>query len=141
MLKDSLLQWIQTNSGLLIWIGFASGLLFLGSLFFVPWMSTKIPEDYLVSEKKRPLPRPWILWPLRIVKNILGLLLLALGLIMLVAPGQGLLTIMVGLGLINFPGRRRLVRRILGHPRIFVAVNWMRTRRSVAPLIPPWKAG
>ena len=60
---------------------------------------------------------------------------LVAGVAMLVLPGQGLLTILIGLMLISFPGKRGLERRIVGRPTILRILNGMRARRSLPPLI------
>ena len=62
------------------------------------------------------------------------LLLLAAGVVMLLAPGQGLLTIMVALLFLDFPGKRRLQRRIVASPRVLRALNAMRRRAGQPPL-------
>ena len=56
------------------------------------------------------------------------------GLAMLVLPGQGLLTILIGLMLLDFPGKRRLERRIVARPAILAMLNRMRARRGRDPL-------
>ena len=62
------------------------------------------------------------------MKNILGILLLLVGIVLLFIPGQGLLTIFTGLMLINFPGKRRLELYIVRKNTILRAINWIRTR-------------
>jgi hypothetical protein len=52
---------------------------------------------------------------------------------MLVLPGQGVLTLCVSLFLLDFPGKRRLERRILGYPPVLHALNRLRTRAGQPP--------
>ena len=52
-------------------------------------------------------------------------------------PGQGLLTILVGLLLLDMPGKQQLERRLLGRPAIIHAVNRLRDRVGRKPLICP----
>jgi hypothetical protein len=75
-------------------------------------------------------------WLGRILKNVLGYALIALGLAMSVplVPGQGFLTIFIGLTLIDFPGKRRIERKIIGRPRILRTVNRFRCRFGRMPL-------
>jgi hypothetical protein len=63
-----------------------------------------------------------------VIKNLVGVALLLAGLVMLVTPGQGLLTIVVGLTLLSFPGKARLERWIATRPAVWRAINWMRQR-------------
>jgi hypothetical protein len=53
---------------------------------------------------------------------------------MLVLPGQGVLTIVAGLSLAHFPGKRRLQRRLLGAPGIRALCDAIRRRAGVPPL-------
>jgi hypothetical protein len=68
------------------------------------------------------------LW--RIGKNLLGLALVALGALLSLPgiPGQGLLTILIGLILLDFPGKRRLERRLVSRPSVLAAINRLRAR-------------
>lgn len=88
-----------------------------------------LPETYLVSEA--PTGAFWH----RIARNLVGVLLVAVGLVLALpgVPGQGLLTIAAGLLLADFPGKRRL----LGQRRVLRAVNRVRTRAGVAPIAQP----
>jgi hypothetical protein len=105
----------------------------------VPFVLLRLPEDYLVTE-----PRPFagtmghIAWV--VTRNLLGLLVLGAGLLMLVLPGQGVLTVLVALLLLDFPGKKRLVRFAFAKPRVLDAVNQLRKRAGRAPLRAPAKA-
>jgi hypothetical protein len=70
------------------------------------------------------------------IKNVSGAVLVILGLIMAVpgVPGQGLLTAVIGLSLLNFPGKRRLERRFVRIPVVFRSVNGLRARFHRSPL-------
>jgi hypothetical protein len=63
-----------------------------------------------------------------VVKNVIGAVLLVAGLVMLVVPGQGLLTIAVGLMLVDFPGKFRLERWLATRRPVWKAINWLRAR-------------
>jgi hypothetical protein len=115
-----------------------SALLFLLSLVGIPWLVTRVPKDYF----SRPEPYAFKLdhhppaWrtTLKIAKNLLGVLLLALGIAMFVLPGQGLITVAISLLLIDFPGKRSLERRIVAWPPVFRTINRMRRRAGKPPL-------
>jgi hypothetical protein len=70
-----------------------------------------------------------------IAKNIAGLLLVIAGIIMLVGPGQGILTILIGLMLMDIPGKRPLEARLIKRPAILAAVNNFRAKYDKPPLI------
>lgn len=63
-------------------------------------------------------------------KNLAGVLIVALGVVMALpgVPGQGLLLILIGLTLINFPGKRGLERRLIRRHAISRVVNGLRLR-------------
>ena len=50
-------------------------------------------------------------------------------------PGQGILTVVVGILLMDFPGKKRLERRIIGIPRVLEAINRLRRNRGREPMI------
>lgn len=109
----------------------------VASTLALPWLILRLPEDYFVHPRK---PRPdrsalgRLLWLLR---NALALVLLLAGVLMLFLPGQGLLTILVAIGISTFPGKYRLERAIMRRPRVFRAVNWIRRRYHRTPIIHP----
>lgn len=90
-----------------------------------------LPADYLVDGDPRPRH-----WTYRMVRSIVGVLLVIVGVLLSVPgiPGQGVLTILAGLILIEFPGRHRIVRAIIGRPAVLTAVNRVRARFGRAPL-------
>jgi hypothetical protein len=69
-------------------------------------------------------------------RNLAGAVLVLLGLIMAIpgVPGQGLLTMLIGLTLLSFPGKRRLERRLVRTPALFGAINRLRARFARPPL-------
>jgi UPF0716 family protein affecting phage T7 exclusion len=63
-------------------------------------------------------------------KNILGVLLVVVGILLSIpgVPGQGLLTILLGIMLLDFPGKRRLEQNLLSRPQILKTINRLRAR-------------
>ena len=76
-----------------------------------------------------PVARAFLL----VGRNVLGCLLIAAGVAMLVLPGQGVLTILVGTMLVDFPGKRRLERWIVERGPVLRAMNWLRERAGREP--------
>ncbi len=124
-----------------LWIAIGSALMFVVSLAATPWIVSTIPEDYFVDQYRHPLAEskrhPIIALILLIAKNILGIVLLLAGIIMLFTPGQGLLSILFGLMIMNYPGKYRLECAIISKPFIFDTVNQLRRKRGAAPLKKP----
>ena len=69
-------------------------------------------------------------------KNLAGYLIVLLGIIMALpgVPGQGVLLILIGLTLVNFPGKRRIERRLIQRPSIQRVVNRLRAWFGHPPL-------
>jgi hypothetical protein len=57
------------------------------------------------------------------------------GIIMLVLPGQGILTIVIGLTLVDFPGKYRIESAIVRHATVRRAIDWIRQKANKPPLL------
>ena len=120
-------------------IALCSLLVFLFSLASLPWLVAKIPEDYFLHRKrKKTLPLTTAAFVrylfLRLARNLVGLILLAGGFLMLFIPGQGILTMVMGLILIDYPGKYSVEKAIIGYPAVFKGLNWLRARVHKPPL-------
>jgi putative transmembrane protein PGPGW len=103
------------------------------SLVCASWALRRLPVDYLLIAPEQP-PRSGLL---HVLRNGAGLILLLLGVAMLVLPGQGLLTILAALSLMDFRGKRRLECRLMLRPRVFAAINRFRLRSGHPRLLSP----
>jgi hypothetical protein len=112
--------------------------MFLASFFIMPAIIVRIRADYFAHDRRPPSPwarqHPVIRLTLHVAKNILGSILLIAGIAMLALPGQGLLTIIIGFFLIDFPGKYRFERWLVSKPAIHRPLNWLRRRRGREPL-------
>jgi hypothetical protein len=83
--------------------------------------------------RRHPVAR----WTGKIVKNLAGLLIVPLGVVLALpgVPGPGLVFILVGLSLLDFPGKRRLERRLLAVPAVLRFLNRVRARYRRPPLV------
>lgn len=112
--------------------------LLLVSMLVVPWYLKRLRPDYLlVPDESAPKCRTWVDYLLRILSNLLGVIMLVTGIAMLALPGPGLLTIVVALCVLQYPGKHWLLRHVLGMRAILFAVNALRKRANVEPLICP----
>ena len=108
------------------------------SLVIVGIVMVKIPENYFSSHYQHDfLPNSsWLTrWGAVVGKNIAGLILVIAGIVMLVGPGQGVLTILIGLILMDIPGKRPLEARLIKRPIILAAVNNFRAKYNKPPLV------
>jgi hypothetical protein len=110
-------------------------LLTAGSLAIVLRVVLALPADYF--EKEPPTYHAWTVG--RIVRNLAGLLLIVAGALLSIPgiPGQGLLTILVGVLLVDFPRRRKLERALVSRGGVLPALNRLRARFGRPPLRPP----
>ena len=133
-------NWITIDETTIWYLAAFSIVSFIGTLLLVPVLVIRIPEDYF-AEKKRHRWEPWahehplIRWSLLIAKNSLGYIIIVLGIAMLVLPGQGVLTILIGIMFINFPGKYRLERWVVMRAPVLNTINKLRQRAGRAPLI------
>jgi len=109
------------------------------NLAIVSFILVKLPKDYFSKNRKTKFwagPRPW-LHALKVIgKNIAGWLLVVLGIILSLpgVPGQGLLTVLLGVMLVDFPGKDRMEQKLLSRPSIQKAINGLRARFDKPPL-------
>lgn len=118
---------------MLIALGVMSAIMFILSLVLLPWFLNKIPADYFTRARD---PDPWhvIMQPRAIARNIIGSAIVSAGIAMLVLPGQGLLTILIGLATMQFPGKFELERWIVTRKGVLEGINWVRRRSGRTPL-------
>ncbi|MDB4210322.1 hypothetical protein N9774_01335 [Gammaproteobacteria bacterium] len=130
--------WLAEHPALLMGLGITSIFIFILSLVGVSWFVALIPEDYFTGASRRSSKfkenAPLLSFLLLIAKNLLGFCLILGGFLMIVLPGQGLLTIITGLFLINYPGKFQLEQKIVTIPAVFRALNWIRLKAKKPPL-------
>lgn len=131
------------------WVVWAAASVSLGSLVLSGWFVRMVvlrlpPDHYSLSLGTRAGPPTRRRAGLGLVsrvtgaamavgRNVLGWVLVAAGLAMLALPGQGILSILAGLVLVDFPGKRRLERRLLAIRVVREGMNWLRRRAGRPP--------
>src|SRR5216683_3175670 len=107
------------------------GLLFLITFFIsiavISFILVKLPVTYFQKDHPRDFwtdRHPGIRYLGVFAKNVLGILLVALGIVMSIpgVPGQGILTILFGIMLLDFPGKRSLENKLVSRPQVFKAI-------------------
>ncbi|HEX8745769.1 MAG TPA: hypothetical protein VF717_01125 [Pyrinomonadaceae bacterium] len=78
-----------------------------------------------------------IRWSGIVIKNLIGFALVIVGIIMSIpgVPGPGFLTILFGIALLDFPGKRTLEYKIVSRPKVFQAINALRRKFNKPPLV------
>lgn len=138
---SAVLDWL-TSAEVITTVTVGTLALAVVSLAAVPLLVIRLPADYFRA------PRPPLIARLRgatalgrvglIVKNMLGLVVGLLGVAMLVLPGQGVLTILLALVLLDLPQKHALEARVLRRPGIRKALDAIRHRFDKPPFeVPP----
>jgi hypothetical protein len=131
-----LLDYVVQYQDLLVLIGAISAVVFVLTLLFTPYLLGLIPLDYFSSERVQVLKIKTFLSIFKlIIANVLGFFLVLAGIIMLVTPGQGLISILLGLFLMEFPKKRQLELKLINHNPTYKTLNWLRNKAGKPPFI------
>jgi hypothetical protein len=127
-----ILEWVHIHETAFWWIGTLSIAAFVGTLIAIPILVVHIPADYFKRKRQKPGRSHGQHSAIRllglVLKNFLGIVFVLAGFAMLLLPGQGFVTILIGMMMVNFPGKVTLERRIVQHPTVLRAINWMRAK-------------
>ena len=135
-LLSTVQQYVSTDT--LVTLTVLSIVFFVGSLIAIPFILVRLPTDFFDVR----VPRPWmedhhpVLRLLgHLIKNMVGAIFLFAGFLMLFLPGQGILTMLIGISMLDFPGKRRLEAKMIGQPTVLHAINSMREKFGKPPLV------
>lgn len=132
-------EFMQTNANTLWFLAISSLITFFISLSVVPYLLIRIPSDYFSHRKRqRSLVsnhNPVLRIVFIIGKNVIGYVFIVLGIAMLFLPGQGLLTVLLGIILIDFPGKYKFERWLVLRKHVLRSINWLRQRSNREPLL------
>ena len=135
-LLSTVQQYVSTET--LVALTVLSIVFFVGSLIAIPFILVRLPADFFDIR----VPRPWmedhhpVLRVLgHLVKNLVGSIFLFAGFLMLFLPGQGILTMLIGVSMLDFPGKRKVEAKLIGQPAVLNAINGMREKFGKPPLI------
>jgi len=129
---------LDQYGSILTWLGIISTCTFFLSLLIIPWIVYKLDSKFFIhlhEHKKREDEHPVMFIILKGLRYFLGTALLLAGILMIFLPGQGILTIILGLSLLDFPGKRALIDGILKFPSIQKALNWIRAKGHKEPFL------
>jgi hypothetical protein len=132
------LRWLQQHQSLGWMIAVGVGTFALSAtagLAVVVWL----PADYFV--RRSATGGFWhshrvLRLILLATKNLVGGVVFLGGVVMALplVPGPGLLLMLIGISLLDFPGKRSLEERLLRLPRVLASVNRLRARFGKPPL-------
>jgi len=132
------IRWASEHVALTLGLAALTVVVAAGSLWGVRWFLIHIPPDYFIGSRA-PSERlknwhPIARWAWLITKNILGALLVLAGVVMLFTPGQGILSLLLGITLLDFPGKVAVERWIVNRPHVLPLINRMRAKAGKPPL-------
>lgn len=125
----------ELATGVALFVAFA-----LVSLLLTGFILVRLPANYFAG----PSPpdfwagrHPALLIAGRIGRNALGVVLIVAGIILSLpgVPGQGLLTLLIGVMMLNVPGKRKWERWLVQRPRILAGINRLRRRYGRPELV------
>ncbi len=136
-------EWILRYWEALTWSKIAWGLLItvvsvIASYGLIVVGVVKIPANYFSSSYVKEINTDKhfsVRWAASIIKNIIGLFLVIAGIVMIITPGPGVPTILLGLIMMDIPGKRPLEAKIIQRPAVLSAINSLRARYNKSPLI------
>ena len=135
-ISEKIISWSSMNSDLLFLLGSLSIFILIISVFMMVLIISFLPEDYFKSENRNLISSvqnsryPLLKLLVLITKNFIGVLLLLSGILMLVLPGQGILTIITGLVFMDYPRKYKFERKLLRQKGVINSINWIRSRLS-----------
>ena len=136
-------QWILRFWESLTWGRLAWGIAFslitiVASYGLIVIGMIKIPADYFSPNYVKEIGKDnhfTLRWATFIIKNLIGFLLIVAGIIMIFTPGPGVPTILLGLIMMDIPGKRPLEAKLIQRPMVLSAVNELRAKYKKPPLI------
>ncbi len=121
-----LFEWLKAYGVMLIGVSVAS---FIVSILFCTLVIAYLPPDYFLPNRRvNRIRHPVLRIGLKCLKNLLAVVLVVVGIIQIPLPGQGVLTILIGIIISDIPGKRKLERRIISSPVVLSTANGIRSR-------------
>ncbi len=121
-----LFEWLRAYGAMLIGVSVAS---FVVSILFCTLVIVYLPSDYFLPNRgPSRIRHPVLRIGLKCLKNLLAVVLVVVGIIQIPLPGQGVLTILIGIIISDIPGKRKLERWIISSPVVLATANGIRSR-------------
>ncbi len=135
---DQFITFVDTWVSQEVWVGLIafSVIAFVGTLIAIPAILIRLPPDYFQNHHHKPWfanHHPIVRFLGLLAKNVAGIIFLLAGIAMLFLPGQGLLTMLLGILFIDFPGKHHMEKKLIRHPKILSAINSFREKAGKLP--------
>lgn len=123
------------------WLALTSLVTFFLSLLIIPLIISNLPVHCFLdtNPKARKDGISAYRLALHLVRNIGGMLLVIAGTAMLFLPGQGILTILIGLALLSFPCKKKVFNYLIHKPAVQHSLDWIREKSGTRPFLWPEK--
>ena len=138
-------DWLLEHKEWLYGFGVFSAVTTVIGIVIIPMLIAKMAPDYFldkrVDEASLKYQHPVLRILGIILKNLLGVILILFG-VVLCFPGvlgQGILTILIGLMIMDFRGKRKLEIWLIRLGPVNRSVNWIRKKKNQPPLVLPEK--
>jgi len=126
-----MLDWMQEHGGTVIAFGVSLGVCLAGAVGAVI-LVVFLPPTFLKKLQANGEARAAWGWK-RVARNVAGWGLMAAGAAMMVLPGPGVVALMIGVAMADFPGKKGLLKWLLTRPRITRSMNRLRARFGKPP--------
>jgi hypothetical protein len=140
-----MIEWLREYWSSLSWESVLLGVglflvTFTASIAAVSFVIIRLPPTYFQASHSREFltdRHRAVRWSGMMLKNLFGLVLVLFGIVMSLpgVPGQGVLTILLGLMLMDFPGKRGLECKLVSRPKVLSAINRLRARFDRPPMV------
>jgi hypothetical protein len=123
-------QWVSDH---VVLLSIVSGVTVLVGIIGAVTVAVLLPDDYFV---KSPEHRHGKGTAKKIAKNVVGVVLLLVGILMSLplVPGPGIILLLVGLSMTDFPGKRKVEVKLLKFPGLLKQLNKVRAKFGRKPL-------
>lgn len=130
---ENFTDFVSPMSEWMSYIAIASIVFFIVSIVLIPKIIARIPSNYFIVRSNTSVSSSASVGKLilSILRNIIGSFLIFCGIVMLITPGQGLLTILAGLFILDFPGKFKLELYLIKKPSVLKTLNWIRHKQNV----------
>lgn len=134
---DDFQSWLSGHTLLLSVLVSVSAILLVATVVAAPRVISRLPSNYLLQRLERSSTQGIWFSLTSVSRALLGFLVILLGLIMLITPGPGVIMLLLGISIAEFPGRNRLLVYLATRPNVLSSLNWMRKRHGKPPFIHP----
>ena len=121
---------LKNSPELQIFIAVISILSIVLPLLFVPFIIKKLPANYFCLNYNSEHKHTWLIILLR---NIAALVITLIGIIFILTPGQGSITILTGLIIADFPYKKQLEVKFVNFPFVLTVLNKIRNKMQLSP--------